>query len=218
MFDSDDDEGVEMEDNAFTYADTARNDNPDYWQRGIDVEVWVSPERACAEAGDTPMQGKWEHGGRVFDKTDQVFHAGYVKVRGTNPFDNGNWYPMEEVRRRLVTPGRDSAGNNVHRKTRAAPSTVKSARIGPRMRGVIADGLFDPERHRAWMCLLWYARISTNGQSLDKFLLAPFLSLIPDETTRARRAERRAGAGSRGHSYASTRRSASTPASKSPSR
>jgi hypothetical protein len=60
---------------------------------------------------------------------------------------------------------------------------MKSARIGPRMRGVIADGLFDPERHRAWMCLLWYARISMNGQSLDEFLLAPFLSLIPDETT-----------------------------------
>ena len=61
---------------------------------------------------------------------------------------------------------------------------MKSARIGPRMCGVIADGLFDPERHHAWMCLLWYARISMNSQSLDKFLLAPFLSLIPDETMR----------------------------------
>ena len=58
MLDWDDDGGVEMEDSAFTYADTARDDNPDYWQPVIDAELWVSPEQASAEAGDTPVQGK----------------------------------------------------------------------------------------------------------------------------------------------------------------
>ena len=72
----------------------------------------------------------------------------------------------------------------MHHKPRAAPLTEKSARIGPRIRSVLVDGLFNPEQHCAWMCLLFYARISMNSQSLDKFLLAPFLSLILDETTR----------------------------------
>ena len=30
LLESDDDEAIEMEDSAFTHADTARNDNPDY--------------------------------------------------------------------------------------------------------------------------------------------------------------------------------------------
>ena len=39
MLDSEDDEDVNLDGSTFLYANTARNDNPSHWQRGIDVEV-----------------------------------------------------------------------------------------------------------------------------------------------------------------------------------
>ena len=43
---SDNNKGIEMEDSVFMYTDTVRNNNPDYWQHSINVEVWTSPAGA----------------------------------------------------------------------------------------------------------------------------------------------------------------------------
>ena len=62
------------------------------------------------------MQGRWEHEGRMFGKTDHMHHPGHVKVHGSEELEFSSWIPLEHVRRGLATPGHDSAGNLVHHK------------------------------------------------------------------------------------------------------
>ena len=74
------------------------------------------PEQASQEA-DTLRHGWWEHAGRTFSKIDPVQHPGYIKVHGSDEVELSTWHKLEYVRRRLATPGCNSAYDSVHRKT-----------------------------------------------------------------------------------------------------
>jgi hypothetical protein len=172
----------EEADDARTYADTARHDDPSNWLVGTEVEIYY--EKLMPEHEGSPPTGRWHFEETIFVQVDQVQHPGYICVLNKHDGE-ADWVPLDQVRRRLVTPNRDSTGSELWRKARTAPSTEKQ--IGPDLHGgdLLSTRMYVPGKHQPWMCLArWYSRVSHNGQQLNKLLLAQFLYLIDDETTR----------------------------------
>ena len=94
------------------------------------------------------------------------------------------WVPRARVR--CKTRARPFGFTTPQQGEVAADDWSTAKQVGPRLdRGVLDAGLFDPEIHEPWMCVLIYARMSLTAQRLDKTLLPMFLRLVHDETVRS---------------------------------